>query len=100
MTIAFKDALNQQMMMNNQPGFSDNIAEAFTKAGSQNANGPAQQANNAFLSGIGAGFKGSADNRRKAKADPYFQKAGEITAKAAELEAQMQMAQDYQLKIN
>lgn len=100
MAIGLKDSLNQQMMMSNQPGLSDNIGDVFSRMGDQKAVGPAQRSSNAFLSGIGGGLKGSANNRRNEELSPYFEKAGEITAMAAELEAQMMMGEKYKLSMD
>lgn len=70
----------------NQPTGSDAFADAFTRAGSGQAIGPAQQESNALLLGIGAGFKSHANNQRNSK----LQSIQDQTAKLLELDAHLQ----------
>lgn len=99
-TTGYKESLNQYQDLVNQPTFADYLGDAFSKVGNQPAVGEAQRMSNAMLSGMGAGISGAAAEERRQKLSPMLEEAGRITAKAAELEAQMQQAQGYQLAIN
>jgi hypothetical protein len=99
-TTGYKEALGQYQDLVNQKGFGDYLGEAFSKVGSQPAQGASQRMSNAILSGIGAGVSGAAADQRKEMLSPYLEQAGRITAKAAEIEAQIQQAQSYQLAVN
>jgi len=96
----YKESLNQYQDLVNQPTFADYLGNAFSKVGSGPAVGEAQRMSNAMLSGMGAGISGAAAEERRQKLSPMLEQAGRITAKAAELEAQMQQAQSYQLAVN
>lgn len=96
----YKESLNQYQDLVNQPTFADYLGNAFSKVGSQPAVGEAQRMSNAMLSGMGAGISGAAAEERRQKLSPMLEQAGRITAKAAEIEAQIQQAQSYQLAIN
>lgn len=98
-TSGYRESLNQYADLVNQPTWGDSVGDAFTRAGSQPAVGPAQRGTNALLLGIGAGFKGSANERRREQLSPLLEQAGQITARAAEIEAQTQKAQQYQLAV-
>lgn len=95
----YKEALNQYQDLVNQPTFADYLGNAFSKVGSGPAVGEAQRMSNAMLSGMGAGISGAAAEERRQKLSPMLEQAGRITAKAAELEAQMQEAEQNRLKI-
>ncbi|HNQ68341.1 MAG TPA: hypothetical protein PKN32_08175 [Bacteroidales bacterium] len=95
----YKESLNQYQDLVNQPTFADYLGNAFSKVGSQPAMGEAQRMSNAMLSGMGAGISGAAAEERREKLSPMLEQAGRITAKAAELEAQMQEAEQNRLKI-
>jgi hypothetical protein len=95
----YKESLNQYQDLVNQPTFADYLGNAFSKVGSQPAMGEAQRMSNAMLSGMGAGISGTAAEERRQKLSPMLEQAGRITAKAAELEAQMQEAEQNRLKI-
>lgn len=98
-TTGYKESLNQYQDLVNQPTFADYLGNAFSKVGSQPATGEAQRMSNAMLSGMGAGISGAAAEERKQKLSPMLEQAGRITAKAAELEAQMQESEQNRLKI-
>ena len=99
-TTGYKESLEQYKDLVDKKGFADYLGDAFSKVGSGPAVGEAQRMSNAMLSGMGAGISGAAAEERKQKLSPMLEQAGRITAKAAELEAQMQQAQSYQLAIN
>jgi len=99
-TTGYKESLDQYKDLVDQPTFADYLGDAFSKAGSQEAIGPAQKSSNLMLSSFGAGISGTAAEKRRQQLSPILEQAGRITAKAAELEAQMQQAQNYQLAIN
>jgi hypothetical protein len=98
-TTGYKESLNQYQDLVNQPTFADYLGNAFSKVGSQPAVGEAQRMSNAMLSGMGAGISGAAAEERRQKLSPMLEQAGRITAKAAELEAQMQESEQNRLKI-
>lgn len=99
-TTGYKESLEQYKDLVDKKGFSDYLGDAFSRVGSGPAQGASQRMSNAILSGLGAGVSGAAADERKEMLSPYLEQAGRITAKAAELEAQMQQAQSYQLAIN
>jgi len=95
----YKEALTQYKDLVDQKGFADYLGDVFSQAGSQSAVGPAQKSSNLMLSAFGAGISGTAAEERRQKLSPMLEQAGRITAKAAELEAQMQEAEQNRLKI-
>lgn len=95
----YKESLNQYQDLVNQPTFADYLGNAFSKVGSQPAVGEAQRMSNAMLSGMGAGISGAAAEERRQKLSPMLEQAGRITAKAAEIEAQMQEAEQTRLQM-
>lgn len=95
----YKESLNQYQDLVNQPTFADYLGNAFSRVGSQPAMGEAQRMSNAMLSGMGAGISGAAAEERRQKLSPMLEQAGRITAKAAELEAQMQESEQNRLMI-
>jgi len=99
-TTGYKEALTQYKDLVDQKGFGDYLGEAFSKVGSGPAQGESQRMSNAILSGVGAGISGAVADQRKEMLSPYLEQAGRITAKAAEIEAQIQQAQSYQLAVN
>ncbi|MBM3467501.1 MAG: hypothetical protein FJX70_06725 [Alphaproteobacteria bacterium] len=99
-TTGYKESLEQYKDLVDKKGFSDYLGDAFSRVGSGPAQGASQRMSNAILSGLGSGVSGAAADERKEMLSPYLEQAGRITAKAAELEAQMQQAQSYQLAIN
>jgi hypothetical protein len=98
-TTGYKESLNQYQDLVNQPTFADYLGNAFSKVGSQPAVGEAQRMSNAMLSGMGAGISGAAAEERRQKLSPMLEQAGRITAKAAELEAQVQEAEQNKFKM-
>jgi len=95
----YKESLNQYQDLVNQPTFADYLGNAFSKVGSGPAVGEAQRMSNAMLSGMGAGISGAAAEERRQKLSPMLEQAGRITAKAAEIEAQMQEAEQTRLQM-
>lgn len=95
----YKESLNQYQDLVNQPTFADYLGNAFSKVGNQPAVGEAQRMSNAMLSGMGAGISGAAAEERRQKLSPMLEQVGRITAKAAELEAQMQESEQNRLLI-
>ena len=98
-TTGYKESLDQYKDLVNQPTFADYLGDAFSKAGSQEAIGPAQKSSNLMLAAFGTGIKGTAAEERRQQLSPMLEQAGRITAKAAELEAQMQESEQNRLKI-
>ena len=86
----YSEHLENYIGMVNQPTAADAFGDAFSQAGSAPAVGAQAHEANALLSGIGAGIKGAANSQRQEKLSPYMQLTAQITAKAAELEAQAQ----------
>ena len=74
----------------NQRTPSDSWAESLRQLGNQPAKGPQQRRANAIMHGFASGIQGAADQRRQDRLSPILEQAGQITAKAAELEAQSQ----------
>ena len=72
-----------------EPGYADAIGDAYSQAGSGPANGPAQRETNALLSGIGAGFSGSANEERRAKLSPIEEQTQSLLQMDAMLKQQM-----------
>lgn len=99
MKSGYKDYLDQYTNLVNQPTWADNVGDAYSKAGSQPAQGASQRSTNALLLGVGAGLKGGAAQDRQQQLSPMLQQAGQITAKAAELEAQAQQEQSRQFAV-
>lgn len=98
-TTGYKESLEQYKDLVDKKGFADYLGDAFSKVGSGPAVGEAQRMSNAMLSGMGAGISGAAAEERKQKLSPMLEQAGRITAKAAELEAQMQESEQNRLLI-
>lgn len=98
-TTGYKESLEQYKDLVDKKGFADYLGDAFSKVGSGPAVGEAQRMSNAMLSGMGAGISGAAAEERRQKLSPMLEQAGRITAKAAELEAQMQESEQNRLKI-
>lgn len=99
-TTGYKESLEQYKDLVDKKGFSDYLGDAFSRVGSGPAQGASQRMSNAILSGLGSGVSGAAADQRKEMLSPYLEQAGRITAKAAEIEAQIQQAQSYQLAVN
>lgn len=98
-TIQYKDAVNLEQDLINKPNWSDFMAEAFSKAGSAPVTKPGDFEANAALLGMGAGFKGAANQRRAEQSAPILEEAGRIRAKAAEIEAQTQESEQSRLLV-
>jgi hypothetical protein len=88
-----------QMDLINQPTATDAYADAFSKGGQGAADGPAGHEANALMSGLGAGLKGSANDKRQEQLDPILKQAGQINAQAAYLESQMQEEQQEAMQV-
>lgn len=99
-TTGYKESLEQYKDLVDKKGFSDYLGDAFSRVGSGPAQGASQRMSNAILSGLGAGVSGAAADQRKEMLSPYLEQAGRITAKAAEIEAQIQQEQGRQLAVN
>lgn len=84
----------------NQRTPSDSWAESLRQLGNQPANGPQQRRANAMMHGFASGIQGAADQRRQDRLSPILEQAGQITAQAAKIEAQMQQDQNYRLAVN
>ena len=87
------DLVKTQMYLVNQPTATDAYADAFSKGGQGAAKSSIDYEANALMSGIGAGLKGSADDKRQEKLDSLLKMTGQINAQSAYLEAQMQEEQ-------
>ena len=98
-TTGYKESLEPYKDLVDKKGFADYLGDAFSKVGSGPAVGEAQRMSNAMLSGMGAGISGAAAEERRQKLSPMLEQAGRITAKAAELEAQMQESEQNRLLI-
>lgn len=98
-TIQYKDAVNLEQDLINKPNWSDFMAEAFSKAGSAPVTKPGDFEANAALLGMGAGFKGAANQKRAEQSAPILEEAGRIRAKAAEIEAQTQESEQSRLLV-
>lgn len=99
-TTGYKESLEQYKDLVDKKGFSDYLGDAFSRIGNGPAQGASQRMSNAILSGLGAGVSGAAADQRKEMLSPYLEQAGRITAKAAEIEAQIQQEQGRQLAVN
>lgn len=86
----FLNQAKQYQELVNQPTPSDRWADSLKQLGSQPANSRGQRSYNAVMQGFASGVQGSQDKKRQEKLSPILEKAGQITAKAAELEAQAQ----------
>ena len=74
----------------NQPHWAEPLADSFKQLGNQPAKGPQQRGSNALMSGFASGIQGAVNKERQDRLSPILEQAGQITAKAAELEAQSQ----------
>lgn len=99
MKSGYKESLDQYKDLVNQPTWADSMGDAFSSAGKGSAKHPEDHQANALLSGIGGGLKGTANEQRREQLSPMLEQAGQITAEAAKIEAQNQMAQQYDLKV-
>ena len=95
----YSEHLENYIGMVNQPTAADAFGDAFSQAGSAPAVGAQAHEANALLSGIGAGIKGAANSQRQEKLSPYMQLTAQLTAKAAELEAQVQEEQQNSMQV-
>ena len=93
------DLVKTQMDLVNQPTATDAYADAFSKGGQGAAKSSIDYEANALMSGIGAGLKGSADDKRQEKLDPLLKMTGQINAQSAYLEAQMQEEQQETMQV-
>ena len=83
----------------NQPHWAEPLADSFKQLGNQPAKGPQQRGSNALMSGFASGIQGAVNKERQDRLSPILEQAGQITAKAAELEAQSQQEQARQFAI-
>lgn len=84
------DNFKTQLDLINQPTEVDAYADAFSKQANREAKGPAQRNSNALMAGFGAGLKGAANAKRQEELSPILKMVGELNARSAYLEAQMQ----------
>lgn len=98
MKSGYQESLNQYQDLVNQQQKGENLGNNLTNLGQQAARLPEDFQANALLSGLGAGFKENAAKKKREALSPILQQAGIIAAKAAELEAQTQLAQESKLK--
>lgn len=89
----FLNQAKQYQELVNQPTPSDRWADSLKQLGSQPAASRGQRSYNAVMQGFASGVQGVEDQRRQEKLSPILEQAGQITAKAAELEAQAQQEQ-------
>jgi hypothetical protein len=82
-------AKNYQDLVN-QPHWAEPLAESLRQLGNQPAKGPQQRMANAMMGGFASGIQGAVNKERQDRLSPILEQAGQITAKAAELEAQSQ----------
>ena len=82
-------AKNYQDLVN-QPHWAEPLADSFKQSASQPAKGPQQRMANAMMGGFASGIQGAVNKERQDRLSPILEQAGQITAKAAELEAQSQ----------
>lgn len=82
-------AKNYQELVN-QPHWAEPLADSFKQSASQPAKGPQQRMANAMMGGFASGIQGAVNKERQDRLSPILEQAGQITAKAAELEAQSQ----------
>lgn len=91
---------NQYQNIVNQPNAADAIGDAFTRGGSGQAIGPAQQQSNALQLGIGAGAKAYANDQKASSLQGIEQLTSQLLEQNAILEQQMLDNQVNSQKIN
>lgn len=74
----------------NQPTAADAMADANIRSMIPNPRNEGEILANSLSSGFAGGLKAHENQKRQEKLSPILERAGQITAKAAELEAQMQ----------
>ena len=99
MKSGYKESLDQYKDLVNQPTWADSMGDAFSSAGKGSAKHPEDHQANALLSGVGGGLKGAANEQRREQLSPMLEQAGQITAKAAEIEAQTQIATQSKMQV-
>ena len=87
------DQFKSQIDMIKEPTATDTLAEGFQRYGNLPANNAYAQLDNMTMASIGDGMKAVANDKRKEQLDPILKMTGEINARAAYLEAQMQEQQ-------
>jgi hypothetical protein len=91
------DNIKSQMDLINQPTEVDAYADAFNSQANREAKGPAQRNSNALMAGLGAGLKGAANSKRQEQLSPILKMVGELNARSAYLEAQMQQEEQQKM---
>jgi hypothetical protein len=91
------DNFKSQMDLINQPTEVDAYADAFSGQANREAKGPAQRNSNALMAGLGAGLKGAANTKRQEQLSPILKMVGELNARSAYLEAQMQQEEQQKM---
>jgi hypothetical protein len=99
MKSGYKEYLDQYKDLVNEPTWADGVGDAFSSAGKGSAKHPEDHQANALLSGVGGGLKGAANEQRRAQLSPMLEQAGQITARAAEIEAQTQIATQSKMQV-
>lgn len=77
----------------NQPHWAEPLADSFKQSSNQPANGPKQRMANAMMGGFASGIQGAVNKERQDRLSPILEQAGQITAQAAKIEAQIQQDQ-------
>jgi len=93
------DLLQKQIDLIKEPTQVDAMADAFSSQANRPALGPAQRNSNALMAGLGAGLKGAANRQRQEQLSPVLEMVGQLNARSAYLEAQMQEQEQNKLKV-
>lgn len=86
---AYGGLASQYQNILNQPSGADAIGDAFTRSGSGQAVGPAQQQSNALQLGLGAGLKAYTNDQKAGKLKALEDQTAQLLATNAMLEQQM-----------
>jgi hypothetical protein len=86
----FLNQAKQFQELVNQPTAGDAMADANIRSMIPNPRNEGEILANSLSSGFAGGLKAHENQKRQDKLSPMLERAGQITAKAAELEAQMQ----------
>jgi hypothetical protein len=86
----FLSSVKNYQELVNQPTAGDAMADATRNGMTPNPSNEGEHLSNALMGGFAGGMKAHENQKRQEKLSPMLERAGQITAKAAELEAQMQ----------
>lgn len=89
----FLSQVKQYQDLVNQPTATDAVAEANIRSMIPNPRNEGEILANSLSSGFAGGLKAHENQKRQERLSPILEQAGQITAKAAEIEAQMQNEQ-------